>query len=194
MYQQFLSDHISKTVAMSAPAFASQVAAHARLISASSSLVQRMAFNVSVAPAALDFVSYGVGVSDPDQRGQMVLSYAAALSVYGTGTHQLPYLAICDVQSAAPLAANTIINFTPTVDRRFLFGQDLAVGYPGNTLTFQFRGRVLVDTRVDSVSGGTVREFVVAAGFRAGGVAVSCFGSVEARLHAADENFWQPAK
>jgi len=193
MFQNFSADVIQKLNPFVAATSVVNAAPHLRLIAASTPLEQRLVGRTQFTPAVNDYSSFAVGCADPDQRGPMVLSYSMCAQYTG-GNPSIGSPWLIDRQGVTALAAAAIVPLAPTTDLAFSMG-DLI----GNSLTVAqlvCRGRRLVNTSITSATPSlTVREFLAGFFIRwTAATAVDLFYDIQIRLHAADEEFWQPGK
>jgi len=138
---------------------------------------------------ATDYVGFAVGVSDPQRRGKMVLSYSITVKDLSASTLNLQCApVVLDRQGVAALGANVNVNVAPAAD--------LAWMVPGAYLDrLSACGRLLVDTSITSATPGiTTREFFVGATLLGAAGAHRLLIDLQVYLYADQDPFFQPFK
>lgn len=193
MFQDVLTEHVSKLVPFVAPTFVQSGVAHFRNVAAPTSLEAYQVGAISGTGTAGQFLSFGVMVADPELRGPMVLSYEFSFGAFGGAPTLILPMAV-DVQSASALAANTITPLAAAVDVAWNLPPVVPVVFGGST-SFGLRGRSLVNTSITSATPGiTVRQFGVGACVRIPAGAQEFWFSAQVRLFSQQEQFFQPGK
>lgn len=134
-----------------------------------------------------DWYGIGVGVSDPELRGPMVLSYSIGLSGAASGQTSITGF-VLDRQAATPLAAGAQVTIAPATDLAWSFP-------PTERLSLACRGRMLVNSSIVSATPGvTTREFLAGFALTASAGAVRLFVDIAIELYADQTAFFQPFK
>lgn len=165
-------------------------APYIRSYAAASAYEARVSQRISGTAVLPDFYGVGIGVSDPEQIGPMILEGKFGLrgSVVsmpsGNGL-------VFDRQAAAPLGAGVNLSYAASNDLATL---PIDLNVAGSTGAWGFF-RALVDTRITSATVGvTSREFWFGPCVRLGAGAYDLIFEASLRLYKADPLFFQPGK